>query len=197
MVNPERVLIGCAPKEKNKDNSYLETEYLFRSLNKFGGLLASAKKIACFIEPPESKLIDVLNELGVETKIIEPVDKRNPFSHKIRVIEEASKENIDYVVLMDTDIVVTGDFSQYLEGTAIKVRIGKQPHLKKDDWKFLFDYFKLPFPFERLNKKSELNEAIPYLNTGVMILPYSHCLHLFESWKKFIHKMSDNHKFPL
>jgi len=197
MVKPERVLIGCAPKEKNKDNSYLETEYLFRTLNKFGGTLAHAKKLACFIEQPDEILLEVLDELDVNTKIIEPVDKRNPYSHKIRVIEEASKENIDYVVLMDTDILVTGDFANFIEGTTIKVRTGNRTHLKVDDWEFLFDYFKLPFPYERIKKKSEINEAIPYLNTGVMVIPSHHCSALFETWKKFIHQMIDeNNNFP-
>ena len=47
-MNPNRILIGCAVKENNAEYANIETEYLFRTLDKFGGELTNAKKIACF-----------------------------------------------------------------------------------------------------------------------------------------------------
>jgi len=70
MGNNSRVLIGCAPKEKNKGKSNLETEYLFKTLKKFGGSLADSKKLACFIESPDSSLESVLSENNIKIIII-------------------------------------------------------------------------------------------------------------------------------
>ena len=43
-----KILIGCTVKEKNLEYVNLETDYLFRTLNEFGGKLSDTKKIAVF-----------------------------------------------------------------------------------------------------------------------------------------------------
>ena len=70
MIKDERVLIGCHPKERNRDFSYLETEYLFKTFSKFSGPLANSLKLACFLEPPEAALVKILTEMNVDIKIV-------------------------------------------------------------------------------------------------------------------------------
>ena len=58
MFDPNRVIIGCVVAESNRNYSNLETEYLFRTLNQFGGEASKATKWACFIEEPDKYFLD-------------------------------------------------------------------------------------------------------------------------------------------
>ena len=198
MVNQSRVLIGCSPKENNKDKSNLETEYLFKTLSKFGGSLTKTKKIACLIEKPDPDLEQILNGYDVSIRIVPHLDDRCPTSHKIRVLEEASSiDEIDYIVLLDTDIVLANDFSEQIFGSSIRAKPADMDFLSLNQWKNLFKYFELDFPLQRLRTCAKNEKTIPYFNSGVMIIPYNKASSLFESWKKYIHKLCDyNKKLP-
>lgn len=194
MIDPSRVLIGCATKEGNKDNANLETEYLFKTINHFGGSLATSKKLACFLEKPNDEISNLLNDLEVITKITKPLEPRDPYSAKIRIIEEAMKEDIDYIVMLDTDIVACHDFSKYIEGNKIKAAnyfVGEiLPDVNK--WKELFEFFGIAFPKEKFKSGSDINKIVHYCNTGVIIIPVQYAKLFFETWKKFEHKLCDN-----
>ncbi len=199
MINTARVLIGCATKEKNKGNSNLETEYLFKTINQFAGSLKHSKKLACFLENPDEKILNVLNELKVTISITEPLDNRSPPSHKIRIIEEAVKEDIDYIVMLDTDIVACADFSNYVEGPHIKATysFGGVPFVEINQWKNLFQFFGLELSEKDLLSNNEIKKIIPYYNTGVLIIPIQHARLLFETWKNYVYELCDNeNKLP-
>ena len=68
-MNPHRILIGCAVKENNVEYTNLETEYLFKTLDTFGGNLKNVKKIACFTEKPNSFFENILTKMGVKIRI--------------------------------------------------------------------------------------------------------------------------------
>ena len=199
MTDWNRVVIGCVVTPSNKNYSNLETEYLFRTLNRFGGEASKAKKWACFLEEPTKIMKEVLQELGVIIKIVKPFDKRDPYSNKIRLVEESIKEDIDYLMVLDNDILIAEDFSSFIEGDSIKAKPANYDVVGFENWKVLFDYFNLKFPTNRVKTIRTQQETIPYFGSGVMIIPKKHIKILFETWSDFIHTLSDYRekgKFP-
>ena len=51
-------------------------------------------------------------DLGVTIEVVEPVDPRCPQANKLRMLE--TTEDCDYLVALDTDVVVARDFSPYI-----------------------------------------------------------------------------------
>ena len=70
-----KILIGCTVKEKNLEYANLETDYLFRTLNEFGGKLSNTKKIAVFTENPERLLKNSLDNQEVEIRVVKSLNK--------------------------------------------------------------------------------------------------------------------------
>jgi len=192
MKNKNRFLIGCKVSEFNRNDSNLETEYLFRTINQFGGSMANAQKMACFTDTPDKNLLNLLEKLGVEIKHVKPIDERNKYSHKLRVIEEGAKFDVDYIVLLDTDIVVVDDFSKYVSGSSVRLKSGAD-YLTIQQWASLFDYFDLELPKERIIALSG-RKTIPCFQSGVVIIPKKYAMTLFQTWKNFIHTLCDTNK---
>ena len=192
MVDPSRIIIGCVVSAGNRKHAYVETEYLFRTLNYFGGELSKAKKWACFYEEPYPALRSVLTELGVTVKIIKPIDHRDPYSHKIRLLDEAMNEDIDYLVVLDTDIVVAEDFSSFISGDSMKAKIANYDVVGFENWKILFEHFNLKFPSNRVKVLATQEETIPLYGSGVMIFPKKYLKILFEPYSNFIRALCDH-----
>ena len=190
-MNADRVLIGCSVKGKNSEYANLETEYLFKTLLKFGGNLGNAKKIACFTEEPDSSIKEILENIQVQIRIIEPVDNRQSFGNKIRILDEAIKEDVDVIVMLDTDIVIARDFSQFLGTQKIMIKQEDSDPFTLDDWQALFDFFKLQLPQERFQTSCSGQETIPYFNGGVMIIPKLYAPKLLQQWKYFLKQLLD------
>ena len=196
-MDVKKILITCKAKTGNKEYANLEVEYLFRTLKKYGGKLSECKKIACFNENPEKEIIKVLKELEVDIKIIEPVDHRVPGSHKIRMLDVGIKENVDYTIMLGTDIVVTGDFSKYICGTKLKAKPVDMDILSMKEWEDLFEYLNIEFPKERLMTSCTPYKTIPYFNEDVIIVPKNIASELYENWIRFVRKLSDlGNKLP-
>ena len=200
MIDYNRVIIGCVVSENNRNKANLETEYLFRTLNRFGGKLSQAIKWACFIEEPHPLLRKVLEELGVTVKIIKPLDDRNPFSHKTQLLDEADKEDIDYLVVLDTDIVIVEDFSSFIEGDSIKAKPVNNDAVGFENWKVVFKHFNLKFPSERIITTVTDEITVPIYGSGVMIYPKKYLKMVYEPYANFIHTWNDDMdegKFPI
>ena len=191
MMDSDRILIGCSVKAKNSEYSNLETEYLFKTISEFGGELANAKKIACFKEEPNSAIKEILKKLQVKICMIDSIDSRLSYGNKIRIIDEGIKEDVDVIVMLDTDIVVARDFSEFLDTKKILIKPEDRDPFSLADWKQLFDLFKLEIPQERFTTSCTGQETIPYFNGGVIVIPKIHASELFKQWKYFLKQLLD------
>lgn len=192
MIDHNRIVIGCVAASSNKNNSYLETEYLFRTLNRFGGEASKVNKWACFVEKPNPIVKDVLKELGVIIKIIKPLDERDPYSNKLRLLEKTINEDVDYLIVLDTDIIIAEDFSSFIHGDSIKAKPANLDLLRLENWKILFEHFNLKLPINRIKTIITKEETIPYFSSGVIIIPKKYVKILFETWSNFIHTLCDH-----
>ena len=175
-----------------------EAEYLFRSINAYGGKLAKAEKIACFPKPASDETISSLEKLGVKTRLIEPFDSRCVYANKIPMLGFSEEVDFDVLVALDTDIIVRRDFSNLIDEKKIgAVRDDIDP-LGLDNWKILFKHFGLKLPEERFHTYKDWKKTIPYFNTGVLFIPQPYVSQLYKIWKSYTIKLLDAHeKFPI
>ena len=183
---PNKILIGCTVKEKNLEYVNLETDYLFRTLNEFGGKLSDTKKIAVFTENPDPALKNSLDTQQVEIQIAESLNKNYPYENALLVLQEGIKENVDVIVMLDSDVVIAKDFSSFLSDSKILIKPEDRDPFTLDEWKELFNLFNVPFPKERVYTSCFRQETIPYFNIGVVIIPKKYALQLLKEWKFFI-----------
>ena len=185
-MNPNKILIGCTVKEKNLEYVNLETDYLFRTLNEFGGKLSDTKKIAVFTENPDPALKNSLDTQQVEIRIAESLNKNYQYENALLVLQEGIKENVDVIVMLDSDVVIAKDFSSFLCDSKILIKPEDRDPFSLDEWKELFNLFNVPFPKERVYTSCFRQETIPYFNIGVVIIPKKYALQLLKEWKFFI-----------
>lgn len=185
MVNPERVLVATVAE--NREPFTREAVYLFKTLQRFGGYLTRAQCVAYFVGSVDSEVAKRLADLNVMIKIVRPVDLRCPHANKIRMLDDA--EDFDHLVALDTDIVITRDFSPYLQGSSVAAKPAGRTRLKRKEWRKLFEYFGLEIPLARYTTTATMKETIPYFNTGVVVVPNKYVSLLREMWKSFIVKI--------
>ena len=193
-MQTDRIFIGCNVKEKNSEYANLEVEYLFKTLDEYGGNLGNAKRIACFTEEPDTLIKNILEKIQVQIRVNEDLDNRYPFANAINILEEGIKEDVDVIVMLDTDIVISRDFSEFLSKEKILAKPEDRDPFTLDAWEQLFDYFKLPFPQERFKTSCTAQETIPYFNGGVKIIPKIYAVELLDNWKYFIKKLLTEQK---
>lgn len=189
-MNPEKVLVTCQGGGKKPFTT--ETVLLFNSLKLFGGKLSQAKKIASFTEPIDADTKQRLTKLDVKTRIVEPIKSVTATANKLRNLEFDDIGDIEYVVSLDTDIIVMKDFSSFINGKNILAKPVDMDPLSIDVWKQLFDFFNIEFPTARYKTSFELEETIPYFNGGVLVIPVQHILPLRIAWNNFIQKLMDS-----
>ena len=175
-----------------------EAEYLFRSINAYGGKLAKAEKIACFSESVSDETISSLEKLGVKTRLIEPVDSRDVHTNKIQMLGFSEEVDFDVLVALDTDIIIRKDFSNLIDEKKIRALRDDIDPLGLDNWKILFEHFGLKLPDERFHTYKDWKKTIPYFNTGVLFIPQPYVSQLYKIWKSYTIKLLDDYeKFPI
>lgn len=191
MIDPKRILVIC--QAPNRDPFVEESEFLFKTLNKFGGSLSESKKIVCFSEPVSIELVKRFSALGVKIRIIEPIDDRCVHASKIQNLSVYKDEDFDFLVSLDTDMVIARDFSSFFDEDKVGAKPVDQDPLSINDWRILFEYFDLDLPKERYLTSFHMKETIPYFNSGVLLMPKKYLANLYESWKSFVYKLLDSY----
>lgn len=190
MFNPERVLVATVAE--NREPFKREALYLFKTLQRFGGHLTRARQIAYFVESTDSATAKQLADLGVTIKIVEPVDIPIPYANKTQMLDDT--EDFDYLVALDTDVVITRDFSPYIQGSSVAAKPAGRDPLSLHQWRKLFKYFGLELPLARYLTTTKMRETVPYFNSGVIIVPNQYISSLRNEWRSFILKLTDAHR---
>jgi hypothetical protein len=186
-VDPERLLVATVAEDR--EPFARETVYLFKTLDHFGGNLSRARRVAYFVGSADSPSAQALADLGVTVKVVEPVDTRSPYANKLRMLD--ATDECDYLVALDTDVVITRDFSAYIQGSSVAAKPAGRIRLTLDQWRRVFDYFDLEMPQARYLTTARLDETIPYFNDGVLLVSKEHLSTLQSEWRSFINKLLD------
>jgi hypothetical protein len=186
-VDPRRVLVATVAEDREAHAR--EILYLFKTLQHFGGRLSGARQKAYFVGSADSPTIERVSDLGVAIDIVESVDERRPHANKIRMLH--APEDCDYLVALDTDVVVTRDFSAFIQGSSVAAKPAGQMRLSLDEWQELFGHFGVDLPQARYLTTARFQETIPYFNTGVLIVPSGHLPTLRDEWLSFVERLLD------
>ena len=190
-MQPKKIAIVCQGSAKEPFTK--ETEYLFRSINAYGGKLSKAEKIACFSESVSDETISSLEKLGVKTRLIEPIDSRCVHANKIQMLGLSEEVDFDVLVALDTDIIILKDFSNLIDEKKIRALRDDVDPLGLDNWKILFEHFGLKLPNERFHTYKDWKKTIPYFNTGVLFIPQPYVSQLYKIWKSYTIKLLDDY----
>lgn len=191
-LDPKSIIVTC--QGPNKEPFVQEAELLFKSLKKYGGCLAETKKLVCFSKDVSDNQIQKFSELGVKVRIIEDVDARCKHASKIQNLSIFKDEDFEFLVVLDTDVVITNDFSLFLDEQSIGAKPVDQDPLSLEEWEHLFGYFGLDLPQERYLTSFNMKETIPYFNSGVLLIPRKFVAKLYEVWKSYVYKLLDSYK---
>lgn len=145
--------------------------------------------LACIGEPPAS-VKTLCARCDASYSVHPPVQmpKARRHANKLRGLEANS--DFDHVLLLDTDIIFLGDFSE-LAATPGTVRAAPaiKPRLAEQHWKTVFSHFSLTMPEERIpcvrhrlglglysnhpfpTQRSEMPAMVPYYNSGIILAP--------------------------
>lgn len=186
-VDPNRVVVATVAEDREPFAS--ETLYLFATLNRFGGELRRARRVAYFVGSAASAAAQALSSLDVEVEVVEPVDGRSPYANKVRMLH--TPPDCDYLVTLDTDVVVTRDFSLFVRGSSVAAKPAGRIRLTLEQWQSVFDYFGLELPQARYFTTARIDETIPYFNDGVVVTAAEHVPALRREWQAFIGKLLD------
>lgn len=185
-LDPERVLVATVAEDREPFAS--ETVYLFKTLHHFGGELGRARRVAYFVGSADSPSSETLAELGVAVKVVEPLDARSPYTNKLRMLDVP--DDCDYLVALDTDVVVTRDFSIFL-GSSVAAKPAGRIRLTLEQWERVFEYFGLELPQARYLTTARIDETIPYFNDGVVLVPRDYVAPLRSEWQSFMARLLD------
>ncbi|MGI0011582.1 MAG: DUF4214 domain-containing protein [Nitrosopumilaceae archaeon] len=186
-MDPSRILIACQGPARESFTKEIQT--LFKSVNLFGGKLSHAKKVVYFTEPVDSQVLQNLKSLGVKVEIIDNAYNRIVHANKIQILLFTQKEDFDLLISLDTDVVITDDFSSLINETKIGASIEAVDPLGIKRWKNIFQYFNVTFPSNREITSFSDEKIIPYFNSGVLLIPKIHSTKLLESWQFFINRL--------
>lgn len=178
----QRILVSTLGE--NREPFWSEIEELYSTLREFGGKLSTAAGKALLIGSADEEFRARMERLDVQVTVVDPIDERTPHSNKIRMLEHA--EGYDYLVGLDTDIVVAADFSDYVTGTAIAAKPVDADPLAPDTWLSVYEYFGLEPPQARFLTSFDMRETVPYFNSGVILVPGKHVAPLHDVWLRFI-----------
>jgi hypothetical protein len=187
MVAAKRVVVACVAE--NSPEFRREVLYLFKSLRYLGGRLTDARGIAYFVGSVHAETAKSLAALGVAVSVVAPLDERCPHANKIQMLDDT--EDYDYLVAMDTDVVIVRDFSSQLIGNSIAAKPADTDPLTLAEWQKLFGYFNLQLPQARCLSSFTLSETIPYFNSGVIVIPRRWVSRLRTLWREYTMRLLD------
>ena len=135
MTRPDKILIICQGNLNKKFLTQMKNLFLTLQLN--GGVISKAKRLACLSEVgPNFMEPEFFNKLNVKVQKIDDIDARHIISNKIQMLNQTYLENdFELVVALDADIVITKDFSSFLNDDKIGGAPVRRPKNRMENWK--------------------------------------------------------------
>lgn len=169
-----------------------EVVLLFASLERFGGAARRARRRAYCIGDVSARLERQLADLGVEVRVREPIRDGLRFANKLRMFDPRDNEDTALLVALDTDVVVAGDLSEYLDTTVVQARQVDSDRLTFALWERLFARFGVPLPHVRLPTNASAGWTHAYFNTGVVLVPGWLLADVHARWLHFVDAIVDH-----
>lgn len=143
-----------------------------------------------FVDGIDPRHAGILRALGMASVAAHSVRPRSPLN-KIRMFELA--DPAIPMAALDCDVLVTGDLSPALAADRLAAVPAEFPLLDEVTWHRLYRDLGLPLLDEPiLASVSGQRIPVPYLNSGVLLLPGAWCRELATTWTTFAERL-DHH----
>lgn len=166
-----------------------EALLLFRSIDRFGGALRAARRIAYSIGEPAATTSKRFESLGVDLRVTESVDERCPHANKLRMIRREA--GVDVLLALDTDVVCVRDPSAWLSRSSLVAKPTDLSPLTGPQWLELFKHFGVTHP-NTWHRTHTSGELVPnYFNSGVIGIPSAYADALGQEWRCMVRAFLD------
>ena len=184
LAPPKSVVFGCVAEPTS--HFYDQVLRLVRSIRWFGGLLAGADVFVCFVGEPDTVRRTELEGLGVQVRTVQPFNPLNRYSNKVRFLELPELVQYEIAVLLDCDMVLVQDPSQYLVQPTLQLMIADMPTVPSERLVWLCGHFGLVAPAPIYRTTCSQEPTVWYCNTGVLIMPTAWIARILPPWRDFI-----------
>lgn len=181
---------------ENRPDWFAKIQNLILSLRHFGGSLSGAPVVVNLVGGARPDFVSSLAELDAPVRVVEPFDHRLPTSNKLRMLELASMQEFDVLLMLDCDVIVRGDLAGELDTKVLRAVPAGKRHLTEAAWDRLYADLELPRPTKRFTMVSG-EVGYPYFNTGVLAVPGEICSTLLQHWGGLVTRLLDNGLSPL
>lgn len=162
-------LISCVAE--NSAPWFEKTFNLALSVRSMGGSLAEAPLVVNFVAGCDEAFRRSLEELRVQVRIVEPWGGRFRFSNKLRMLELGRHFDFDILVMLDCDVLVTGDIASHLDPTSVCVAPEDRVLLTPEQWRVIFGELGIEPPARDCVMRVTGQRTYPYYNSGVIFIP--------------------------
>jgi hypothetical protein len=165
----DEVVIGCVAEDNPRFRG--EALRLVQSIRWFGGAMADAKVLVCFVDGVDAEARRELERYGAEVRVVPRFDRRNGSANKLRLFPEALATGARFLVLLDCDMLVTRDLLPLLDRRTLQSKVADVPSVTHEAFVPLFRHFGLPLPPLSMRTTLLDTPTIPYCNTAMVALP--------------------------
>ncbi|MEY2567273.1 MAG: hypothetical protein QOE35_1802 [Actinomycetota bacterium] len=175
-----KVLLSCvgenAPMWHNK------MENLVLSMRLFGGSLSGCPVVVNVVESVDPEFRERMARWDAEVRVVARVDTRLPVANKLHVLDLATTDAFDIVLMLDCDVIVMGDVAPELGSGTLRGLPAGRSHISAAAWSRLYAALGIaePAPDWVLSVSGERSH--PYVNSGVLFVPHALCAPLREGW---------------
>ena len=181
--DPGRVALGCVVDKQPRFAA--EVVRLVRSLRWFGGRLAGADCLVCFVESVDRACAAALERLGALIRVVPRVGGRAWPSNRFGFLELPELDAYDTIIMQDCDTVVVQDPWPWLDVEALQVKMADAATVPHDVFQRLFEHFHLPLPRQDHRCTPSGTPSIWYCNAGVVVLPRPLLRDFCARWRRF------------
>src|SRR5450755_2207434 len=101
---------------------------------------ASATRfVAHFVDGVDPTVRRRIESLGAEVRVVDRVDRRNPYLNKLRMLELGSAGGFDVLAALDCDTIIVGDLVPHLPRDSVGAKPADVDRLTPGQWRRLYD----------------------------------------------------------
>ena len=184
------LLAGCVVENAPK---YQEQALrLVQSIRWFGGELAQARLLVCAVDGIADASRKELESYGAEVRVVRRFHEKNASANRLRLFEEAWKEDRELLLVLDCDTLVVRDPLPLLRYGRLQAKIESLPTMTHDVFVRLFRHFGLPLPPRDHIIGLTRTPTIPYFNAGVVLIPSGLAQQLVPVWGSFNRQLAEH-----
>lgn len=177
------VVIGCVAENNARFQG--EALRLVQSVRWFGGAMAGAKILVCFVDGVDAAARRELERYGAEVRVVPHFDHRNPPANKLQLFAAALETGAGFLLLLDCDTVVTRDLLPLLDRGTLQAKAADVPSVPHEVFERLFTRFGLPLPPRAVRPTFPDTLMIPYYNSGVVAMPAGLARRFVPFWSDY------------